>query len=182
MRSQGPVTEEITFRSAMIPLHLLAKISPGCIVFIAPLYFGIAHVHHFYEFRLTHPGTSVAASLLRSLFQFGYTTIFGWYATFLYLRTGSLLAVILSHTFCNYCGLPRLWGRLDCPVYVAPSSIRDKEDTDSSSGKTVYGKPSILLTVAYYVLLFAGAIAFYFNIWSLTESPCELASFATPSP
>jgi membrane protease YdiL (CAAX protease family) len=42
------------------------------------------------------PG-EVCASM-RSLFQFGYTTIFGWYATFVYLRTGSLLAVVVIHS------------------------------------------------------------------------------------
>lgn len=107
---KGPITEEIIFRSVIITLHLLAKMSPGRIVFLSPLYFGIAHVHHFYEFRLTHPDTPIPAILFRSIFQFGYTTVFGWFAAFLYLRTGSLPAVILVHSFCNWCGLPRLWG------------------------------------------------------------------------
>jgi CAAX amino terminal protease family. len=98
------------FRSVIVAVHLLAKVSPGHIVLVAPLYFGIAHIHHFYEFRLTHPDTPVLAALLRSLFQFGFTTVFGWYATFVFLRTGSLPAVILIHSFCNWCGLPRLWG------------------------------------------------------------------------
>ena len=176
----GPVSEEITFRSALIPLHLLARVSPERIVFFAPLYFGIAHVHHFYEFQLTHPGTPIMASLLRSLFQFAFTTVFGWYATFLFLRSGSLVAVIVVHSFCNYCGLPRLWGRLevqDSPAsgYFSASRLRGKEDDDS---KPVDGGDSRdILTPLYYVILFAGAIAFYFQIWSLTESSHELVSF-----
>ena len=176
----GPVSEEITFRSALIPLHFLARVSPERIVFFAPLYFGIAHVHHFYEFQLTHPGTPVIASLLRSLFQFSFTTLFGWYATFLFLRSGSLVAVIVVHSFCNYCGLPRLWGRLELQAptsaYVSQSGLRGKEDDDS---KPVTGGSRDFLTPLYYVILFAGAIAFYFQFWPLTESSHALVSFSS---
>ncbi|OJJ43744.1 hypothetical protein ASPZODRAFT_862275 [Penicilliopsis zonata CBS 506.65] len=175
----GPVTEEAIFRAAIIPLHLLAQVSPGRIVFIAPLYFGIAHVHHFYEFRLTHADTSVLASLLRSIFQFGYTTVFGWYATFLYLRTGSLWAVILVHSFCNWCGLPRLWGRVEAGYLTYPPVVRGKKDTDINPGHTAPGKLGLVWTVAYYTLLVAGAIGFYHQLWPLTESIHALASFTS---
>ncbi|EAU32343.1 hypothetical protein ATEG_06959 [Aspergillus terreus NIH2624] len=174
----GPITEEIMFRSAIVPLHLLAKISPGRIVFVAPLYFGIAHVHHFYEFRLTHPDTSVLAALFRSLFQFSYTTIFGWYATFIYLRTGSLPAAILAHTFCNWCGLPRLWGRVEGSVPIGPPLAKGKEDSERTP-MYAYTQLSIGWSVAYYTLLVAGAVAFYYALWPLTDSPRALASFTT---
>src|SRR6202043_2295332 len=91
---------------------LLAKSSLLKIIFGTPVIFGLAHIHHFYEFRLTHPRTPLVGALLRTLFQFMYTTIFGAYATFLYIRTGSLLAVILVHAFCSWNGLPRIWGRV----------------------------------------------------------------------
>ncbi|KAL2217189.1 prenyl protein protease [Thermoascus aurantiacus ATCC 26904] len=174
----GPVTEEIMFRSVIVSLHLLAKMSPGRIVFVAPLYFGIAHVHHFYEFRSSHPDTPVMAALLRSVFQFGYTSVFGWFATFLYLRTGSLPAVILVHTFCNWCGLPRLWGRVEGAVPIRPRIVRSKEDAEVSSAEASDGVLGIGWTVAYYVILVAGAVAFYYQLWPLTQSPRELASFA----
>jgi prenyl protein peptidase len=164
------------FRSAIIPLHLLAKVDAGRIVFIAPLYFGIAHVHHFYEFRLTHPDTPVLAAALRSIFQFGFTTVFGWYATFVYLRTGSLLAVILIHTFCNWCGLPRLWGRVEAVVHIGSTLNRGKEDSDRSIVYT-YGELSIAWSVAYYALLVVGAIGFYYGLWPLTESLHALVEF-----
>ncbi|RAL12992.1 CAAX prenyl protease RCE1 [Aspergillus homomorphus CBS 101889] len=170
----GPITEEVMFRSAIVPLHLLAKVSSGHIVFVAPLYFGIAHVHHFYEFRLTHPDTSVIAALLRSIFQFGYTTIFGWYATFLYLRTGSLPAVILAHTFCNWCGLPRLWGRVEAGVPIGPPLAKGKGGLDDAE----YGQLGMGWTVAYYVLLVGGAIGFYYALWPMTDSLNALASFS----
>ncbi|KAL2863005.1 CAAX prenyl protease RCE1 [Aspergillus lucknowensis] len=172
----GPVTEEIMFRSAIVPIHLLAKVDPARIVFIAPLYFGIAHVHHFYEFRLTHADTPILAAVFRAVFQFGYTTVFGWYATFVYLRTGSLLAVVLIHTFCNWRGLPRLWGRVEAVVPVRPTLNRGKEDSDRSIVYT-YGELGIGWSIAYYFLLVVGAIGFYYGLWPLTESLHALADF-----
>ncbi|KAJ5921520.1 hypothetical protein N7466_009846 [Penicillium verhagenii] len=174
----GPVTEEVMFRSALIPLHLLAQVSPGYIVFVSPLYFGIAHVHHFYEFRLTHPDTPALAALLRSLFQFGFTTVFGWYATFVYLRTSSLLAVILIHSFCNWCGLPRLWGRVETGEPVRPRFTRGKEDSDGHSA-VGNGQLSIGWTIAYYLLLVVGAVAFVQCLWPLTNSYHALVSFSS---
>lgn len=166
------------FRSAITPLHLLARVSPGRVVFIAPLYFGIAHIHHFYEFQLTHPDTPALAALLRSLFQFGYTTVFGWYATFIYLRTGSLLAVILVHSFCNWCGLPRLWGRVEAGEPLGHPLTRGKEDSENRSIYVAPGKLDIGWTIAYYVLLVAGALIFCSSLWPLTESYHALVPFS----
>ena len=177
----GPVTEEIMFRSIIIAVHLLAQFSSGRIVFLVPLYFGIAHLHHFYEFRLTHPDTSIYLALLRSVVQFTYTSIFGWYANFLYLRTGSLPAVILVHSFCNWCGLPRLWGRIESGVPLVPPTstfgAKAKEDDQSEDGTLTPGALGIGWTVAYYGLLVVGAVGFYFALWPLTESKYALASF-----
>ena len=39
-------------------------------------------------------------------FQFTYTTIFGWFETLVFLRTRSLLAPVLVHSFCNWMGVP----------------------------------------------------------------------------
>lgn len=178
---QGPITEEVIFRSAIVPLHLLARVSPGHIVLVAPLYFGVAHVHHFYEFRITHPDTSIIASILRSLFQFSYTTMFGWYATFIYLRTGSLLAVILAHSFCNWCGLPRLWGRVQAGISVSAPLSKGKEDAHVPVVGATSGQLGIGWTIAYYTLLFAGAIGFYYALWPLSQSPYSLASFTANS-
>jgi prenyl protein peptidase len=193
----GPLTEELLFRSTIIPLHLLAHISPTKIIFLTPLYFGIAHVHHFYEFTLTHPHTPLLPALLRSLFQLTYTSLFGWYAAFLYLRTGSLVTVVLVHSFCNWCGLPRVWGRVEAEELVTgppgPTAVslgvaggKDKDDDDDAGprlrgvgqGLRREGKAAgVASTVAYYVLLFAGAYGFAKGLWQLTESSNALASF-----
>lgn len=152
------------FRSAIIPLHILAKVSPGHIVFTTPLYFGIAHIHHFYEFRLTHPDISILVALLRPVFQFGYTTIFGWYASFIYLRTGSLWAAFLVHSFCNWNGLPRFWGRVEV------------EPRFRMGGN---GPLHIGWTAMYYLLLLIGALSFAQLLWPLTESYHALVSFSS---
>ncbi|KIW45953.1 uncharacterized protein PV06_01653 [Exophiala oligosperma] len=175
----GPITEEVIFRSVLVPVHLLAKVSSTKIVFLTPLYFGIAHVHHFYEFILTHPHTPLLPALLRSVFQFGYTTLFGWIADFIYLRTGSIYACILIHTFCNWVGLPRFWGRVQRreEYPLSPIAIRGKDDTDAIQANGRGGPQDLKLTVAYYVLLLTGAYSFYAGLWPLTASSLALADF-----
>lgn len=192
----GPVTEELLFRSTILPIHILSPLSatPTKLIFLTPLYFGIAHVHHFYEFRLSHPDTPLTPALLRTIFQFGYTSIFGWFASFIYLRTGSLYAVILIHTFCNYMGLPRLWGKIKIRSYRAQPYkatqlgpvIRGKDDAekeplakDKTTSKTwVSGGGAMDIetrhTIVYYVLLVSGAYGFGHFLFRFTEFP-ELA-------
>ncbi|KAI9677616.1 MAG: hypothetical protein M1817_006570 [Caeruleum heppii] len=174
----GPITEEVVFRSTLVPLHILAKVCPTRIIFFTPLYFGIAHIHHFYEFSLTHPHTPLLPALVRSLVQFAYTSLFGFYATFVYLRTGSTVAVVLSHSFCNWCGLPRVWGRVEAGVPLGPpvaeTEERRKAKDDGPNGVSTVqvadGRLGIGWTVAYYILLVSGAIGFWQGLWVLTES------------
>ncbi|TLD23362.1 hypothetical protein PspLS_07224 [Pyricularia sp. CBS 133598] len=161
----GPVTEEILFRSAGIPLMLLARTSVTKTIFLTPIIFGLAHMNHFYEFRISHPQVPVTAAALRSVFQFCFTTLFGAYATFVFLRGGSLLSVCLIHAFCNSMGLPRLWGRVEPPAAAGEFAGDGQARQPKATG----------LTVAYYVLLVCGAVLFYQNIFTLTKSPLELA-------
>lgn len=169
------MTEEILFRSASVPLLLLAQTSNGTIIFLTPIVFGLAHVHHFYEFRISHPHTPVVSALLRSLLQFTYTTLFGGYATFIYLRTGSLLSVILVHAFCNWMGFPRFWGRVTPGDTVGPAVGERKRTEGVNASK--HGKPNLLWTIAYYTLLIVGAIGWRKLLWPLTESESALTGF-----
>lgn len=41
-------------------------------------------------------------------FQFTYTSVFGFYCSYLFLRTGSVFAPITAHVFCNIMGVPQL--------------------------------------------------------------------------
>lgn len=170
------MTEELIWRSLIIPLHLLAKVSPTKIVFITPLYFGIAHVHHYYEFRLTHPHTPALPALLRSLFQFTYTSLFGFFAAFVFLRTGNVYGVILAHSFCNWMGLPRFWGRIgvEAGVPIGPPEADGRLD-NAPEGRAAGGSLGITWTLAYYSLLVCGAVGFWMGLRPLTESPRALA-------
>lgn len=170
----GPVTEEVLFRAAGVPPLLLAHTPVRRTVLLSPIVFGLAHLHHAYEFSVTHLSVPKAHVVLRSLFQFAYTTLFGSYATFLYLRTGSLLAVCVVHSFCNSMGLPRLWGRVQ---RNPDEGSNNGGEGSSSSAQQPQSQGNLLWTLAYYVLLVAGAVYWYQHLWSKTESHMALVSF-----
>jgi len=93
----APLSEEIVFRACMCPLLVAGGFSQAAAIWISPLFFSLAHVHHILR------GERVAMVIL----QAAYTCIFGWYAALLFLRTGHLLAPLLAHMFCNVMQLPR---------------------------------------------------------------------------
>lgn len=178
---QGPITEEVLFRSASIPLFLLSRASVKTIVFLTPAIFGLAHVHHFYESRVTNPHQSLLSAVLTSLFQLSYTWVFGSFATFLYLRTGSLLACIVAHAFCNWMGLPRVWGRVgrDGQTLIGvETGSRGKDDGEPIAAATPL-RLNVFWTLAYYVILVLGAWGFYRYLWLLTESRGALIEFGS---
>jgi prenyl protein peptidase len=41
----GPMTEEVVFRAAIVPLHVVAGRSRTWIVFVDPLFFGLGKLH-----------------------------------------------------------------------------------------------------------------------------------------
>lgn len=113
----GPLTEEIIWRSCILSVHRYSAPSPSSssswLIFGTPLWFGVAHLHHAWETyrtrRASNPNANANAltvALLQSSFQFAYTTVFGWYANWLFLRTGSIISPLLSHVFCNVMGFP----------------------------------------------------------------------------
>ena len=143
--TKGPVTEEIAFRSSILSLHLITPHPTATtLIFATPLYFGLAHFHHFYEFTLQNPDSKLIG-LVRSVVQFTYTTLFGWYASWLYLRFGSLWVAILAHSFCNLMGVPTFYGRID-------------------------GGDQKWKTGVYYATLVAGSVGFFKLLWAWTES------------
>jgi len=74
-------------------------------------YAEIAHVHHAYEHHLHH-SYPLGIILISSLVQFTYTTLFGWYASYIFLSTQTIWAPIVVHAFCNIMGLPRFFGQI----------------------------------------------------------------------
>ncbi|KAL3666826.1 hypothetical protein V7S43_008444 [Phytophthora oleae] len=102
----GPLTEEFVFRSCMVPLLVCAQFTVKQIVLGSPLMFGAAHLHHFMEY--VRHGRSPKDAALTVGFQLIYTSLFGAYATFLFLRTGHFASIFLVHVFCNVMGFPDL--------------------------------------------------------------------------
>ncbi|KAK9470873.1 uncharacterized protein V1510DRAFT_369240 [Dipodascopsis tothii] len=111
----GPLTEEIVFRGCMVYLHLLAGVGGKRTVLTTPLYFGIAHAHHALEVYLADP-RALKFALISAAVQFVFTTIFGWYAALLLVRTGSVWVPTAAHALCNSLGVPHL-GALPGPVW-----------------------------------------------------------------
>lgn len=99
----APFSEEFTFRACMLPI-LVPCLGVRTTIFVCPLFFGIAHLHHMIERLETN--SNLSHVLLQSIFQFIYTTLFGIYSTFLFLRTGHFASSFIVHSFCNHMGFP----------------------------------------------------------------------------
>ncbi|KAH1039759.1 hypothetical protein J1N35_041502 [Gossypium stocksii] len=104
----APVTEELVFRACMIPLLLCGGFKAYNVIFLCPTFFSLAHLNHMMEIYSRHNYSLLKASLVVGL-QLGYTVIFGSYASFLFIRTGNIVAPLVAHAFCNYMGLPVLF-------------------------------------------------------------------------
>ena len=76
-------------------------------VIVSSLTFGVAHLHHVIE-MVIFQGYGIGYSLQQVGFQIGYSSIFGLYASFLFVKTGHLAGPILAHSLCNWLGIPRL--------------------------------------------------------------------------
>ncbi|KAL5229486.1 hypothetical protein ABZP36_028262 [Zizania latifolia] len=100
----APVTEELVFRACMVPLLLCGGFKMYNIIFMTPVFFSLAHLNHLFE--LHQQGCNFMRSLLIVGVQLGYTVVFGWYAVFLFIRTGNIVSPIVAHIFCNMMGLP----------------------------------------------------------------------------
>ncbi|KAJ2706128.1 CAAX prenyl protease [Coemansia sp. IMI 203386] len=100
----GPVTEELVFRSSVVALWVASGISSTRCIFLSPLIFGLAHIHH--AASQYRDGRPLKVVMLATAFQLVYTTLFGWFAVALFIRTKSIGGPICAHAFCNYQGLP----------------------------------------------------------------------------
>ncbi|KAL6098835.1 rce1 [Pungitius sinensis] len=109
----APVTEELVFRGAMLPM-LVPCMGPTAAIFRALLFFGVAHFHHIIEQRRLHED-SMSVILLVSGIQFLYTTVFGAFTSFIFMRTGHVAGPVLCHCFCNSQGVPDISSDLQHP-------------------------------------------------------------------
>lgn len=135
----APFSEEFTFRSCMVPI-LLQCFSPMTVVFVAPLFFGTGHLHHLWDRIKT--GFNIKTALAVSFFQFTFTTIFGMYSTFIFIRTGHFIPTFIIHAFCNHMGFP------------SPEDVMDLKG----------------MTRVFILLLFIlGVVLWYYLLFSLTN-------------
>ncbi|XP_041025012.1 CAAX prenyl protease 2 isoform X1 [Juglans microcarpa x Juglans regia] len=114
----APLTEELVFRACMIPLLLCGGFKPYTVIYLCPIFFSLAHLNHLMEFYSKQNYSLVKTSMVVGL-QLGYTVIFGSYASFLFIRTGHLIAPLAAHMFCNFMGLPVLFSRRNGMVSIA---------------------------------------------------------------
>ncbi|KIK52101.1 hypothetical protein GYMLUDRAFT_233793 [Collybiopsis luxurians FD-317 M1] len=112
----APITEEIVFRACVLSVYLLSpKLaqSRAGLIFSTPLNFGVAHLHHAWDTYNRYGRTPAALrrAVLESVFQMAYTTLFGAYCAFMFLRTQrSIFVPITAHVFCNIMGFPDFSG------------------------------------------------------------------------
>ncbi|KAJ8087121.1 CAAX prenyl protease [Marasmius tenuissimus] len=104
----APITEEMVFRACIVAVYHLGRVSRNKTIWLGPLNFGVAHLHHAWDIynRFGRTGKALKQVALTTLFQLGYTTLFGAFCTFVYLRTASIFPVIFAHMFCNVMGFP----------------------------------------------------------------------------
>lgn len=101
----APLVEEFVFRACLISFLLTAGARPAAVVWLSPLLFGAAHLHHAWEL-CRHKGQARGAAARAVAFQLCYSTVFGWLAALLFVRTRHLAAAVLPHAFCNFMGPP----------------------------------------------------------------------------
>ena len=101
----APFAEEFVFRACMLPL-LVPWLGHSWSIIVCPLFFGLAHLHHIIDWYRRGDGTPFSHALLVVLVQFCYTSLFGMFSGFLFIRTGHLVSPIISHSLCNALGLP----------------------------------------------------------------------------
>ncbi|KAJ1743247.1 CAAX prenyl protease [Coemansia sp. RSA 1086] len=77
----------------------------------------VAHVHQAIS-RIIRREDKVKFILLATLAQFMYTTVFGWIAAALFVRTKSVAGPIVAHVFCNVLGFPDIQKALSYPRYL----------------------------------------------------------------
>nr|GAT47093.1 predicted protein [Mycena chlorophos] len=106
----APLTEEVVFRSCVLAVYSMSGAARWKMVAFAPLVFGLAHVHHALDVytRLGRTKKALQQAVFSALFQTAYTTLFGAHASWLFLRSGSIVPPLVAHVFCNIMGVPQL--------------------------------------------------------------------------
>ncbi|EGN97760.1 hypothetical protein SERLA73DRAFT_90856 [Serpula lacrymans var. lacrymans S7.3] len=105
----APITEEVVFRACILTVYHLSHATRNKMIFLSPLSFGAAHLHHAWDTynRYGRSSAALKRAVVSTLFQFTYTSIFGFYCSYLFIRTSSVFPPIVAHIFCNIMGVPQ---------------------------------------------------------------------------
>lgn len=101
----APLAEEWIFRACML-LLLRPATGEWYAVLVCPIFFGIAHVHHLIDWYRINDGTSFRHACLSVVIQITYTSTFGLFTGFLFIRTSHFIGLVICHSLCNMMGLP----------------------------------------------------------------------------
>lgn len=100
----GPLAEEMIYRSFACSLWESAGISYLKTIFLLPFMFGVSHLNKaFLEKSLS---TIKLKDFMPYVGMLIYTTLFGWWEAFVWLRTHSFFTCAFIHAFCNYMQFP----------------------------------------------------------------------------
>lgn len=146
----GPLTEELVFRSSILSLLVFAGVERARLIWATPAFFAIAHAHHAYNAFLAGGRTSSAAvrAGVSAAVQLGYTSVFGWYANFLFLRSGSVVPPAVAHVVCNVMGLPNpvdggeRHKKRKIGMFLCEGRWKSSKFTDDDISSTIVQQPS----------------------------------------
>ena len=134
------------------------------ILFLCPIWFSTAHLHHFFD-KLRN-GSLLTNAIIVTLFQATYTSIFGFIAVILFARTGNIISPIVSHIVCNLIGLPDFGFMFMRNTNVSLSTLEKRYQSQNCSEYSfMYEFRYLLLTVHA-----GGLILFAMLLFPLTES------------
>uniref|UniRef100_A0A672FSC2 CAAX prenyl protease 2 n=1 Tax=Salarias fasciatus TaxID=181472 RepID=A0A672FSC2_SALFA len=114
----APLTEELVFRGAMLPM-LVPCTGPTAAIFTAPLLFGVetSALAHTVEIQNDFRQVSLNTGANSTEAFFLYTSVFGAFTSFIFMRTGHVAGPVLCHSFCNSRGLPDIGAALQHPQH-----------------------------------------------------------------
>ncbi|KAJ7123988.1 hypothetical protein C8R43DRAFT_1031504 [Mycena crocata] len=151
----------------------------GYMVAFSPLVFGLAHVHHAWETynRYGRTQDALKRACFSALFQTTYTTFFGAHASFLFLRTSSLLPPFSAHVFCNIMGFP------DVNADMARFPLHEEDEWCFSFLPLCLGSCYIHIMVAFDAILSYFPLVQFRNLTSLfpQRSPLPTSSALSSS-
>ncbi|OAF66581.1 hypothetical protein A3Q56_05676 [Intoshia linei] len=117
----GPLIEEVIYRGCVF-CTLLCDYSEMKAIFISSLLFGLSHLNEFIRLAIFQNFKDNLEIFY--LFKVVYTTLFGFYACKIVVKTGTILPAISAHFICNYFGFPINCFEIMCKVIVNVVKLR----------------------------------------------------------